>query len=145
MQQGSSYFGVFTPGGLCAQNAVAFHAYGVACRHFAGGPDPATPLTYPEVYAAGGHPRLLFALKASPCHLPQLKQNTAGTVAFCRPCPCVAFHVRCTSPGVLQPRPCWFMHTPQHVTMLCTPDLKPMMYGRQIPSLVQGSASVPID
>ncbi len=36
---------------LCKQNA--FHAYGVMCRHFAGGPDPVTPLTYPEVYAAG--------------------------------------------------------------------------------------------
>jgi len=36
-----------------AQNAVAFHAYGVVCRHFAGGPDPLVPLTYPEVFAAG--------------------------------------------------------------------------------------------
>ena len=40
---------------------MAFHAYGVACRHFAGGPDPATPLTYPEVYAAGDRPKPPFA------------------------------------------------------------------------------------
>lgn len=68
---------MLTCSGLCAQNAVAFHAYGVACRHFAGGPDPATPLTYPEVYAAGDLPSLLiFALKECPSDMPQLEQDT---------------------------------------------------------------------
>ncbi|KAK9834891.1 hypothetical protein WJX81_006826 [Elliptochloris bilobata] len=66
---------------IALQNAVAFHAYGVACRHFAGGPDPTTPLTYPEVYAAGAFAGLVQCAVSTPVDLLKIRQQLQRVAA----------------------------------------------------------------
>lgn len=125
---------------------MAFHAYGVACRHFAGGPDPATPLTYPEVYAAGDPPSLIPAPKMVPGTTTELEQYSPSH----KPYPNVPTHVGVPTPGIVGAR---FMLIRTLPAMYFTAvglaraleRSCPLSVASALLGFVQGATSAPVD